>query len=507
MTELSGICGLLYRAKDQTVLIEQCANDPGNKSLSPAVLDQVQKKCGNVMPLNAARACASELGMNVTEPEQQPTPQATKHQTTPQSGPIRGEVDVTFVQSHVSPFAKCDSDYINGKINDEQYEKCIMGDLHHATEASQKIDEMHRRREERDLMTPWGRAALKIGLDVRERRSLFKDAFKDWGHGKNDGEIDKGWRPGMRVALTTEPSYTRWPGTNVLVKGTLFDFTIYDKQELGFGYRSGDSPDGLLRQPDGSYDAMDNTRWILGDVSIQIPFFEYNFLEVGASLVNEDILWGKVSGPIFIIIPGNFHMGLDWQFQGSPIAMSERLLDVTETNYMLSSYTMVGLQAEFAGVNLYHGHKAAEFCNQVSDECGEGDGIEFVAGYFPYGQADKIGANESDFSSGLEQGMLWARESTFFQSKLTAHLFGEQRWNRTSTAYRVYTDYYPTWKKVEAGTALNLSVVLGRAMEFYVEGNARKLWSTGDDNEVLLPDDAYELGISTGLGFRPWEIF
>lgn len=64
-TLLEKICGSLYRVKDQNELIQQCIEDPKNKSLDSETLKQISEKCTEKWPLSDARACASDLGLNI----------------------------------------------------------------------------------------------------------------------------------------------------------------------------------------------------------------------------------------------------------------------------------------------------------------------------------------------------------------------------------------------------------------------------------------------------------
>lgn len=505
---LSQICSSLFPEQNKIEARERCASNPINRLISKTnqkKLQQIYYKCSNKKPPTVARFCASNLGLDVSESLVSPIRtddflQSQKEPEYEKEKPPMGSG--TLIQSHVSPFDKCNSDYINGKINDEEFEKCIMGtELTEATERAEKIEELHEKREERKSLTPWGKFALRIGPDIRKRYTLFKDAFKEWNTGKhdgaftpapsNDGTIDKGWRVGTRIALTTEPGLTRWPGSNVLFKGNIFDITIYagETQE----YYAGSYKDDEIY-------SMDDFRLTLIDFEFQIPLFERNFLELGASCIDEDLLWGRNSTP-GVIFPTNLHVGMNWQFQGTPVNISERTLDVKDMAYILSSYTMFGVGVRVAAVNLYHQHKAAEFCNRVSDECkGIDEESEPLRGakFFSYGYK----GSSSDFS-GIEVVPI----NVIFQANLSAHLFGEQRNNLGAVTYRAYADHYPIWKKLEAGGNLTFHLNLGRAMEFYVEGNGRQLWSLEKDDNILLPDSAYELGVQTGLGFRPSQFF
>lgn len=486
MTDLKTVCGSMYRAKDQGGMIEQCISNPENRSLSNAALEQVKDKCGNLMPLDSARTCAGELGLVV------PDPIATDQKTPPTQVP-----HVTYVES-MTRMGKCDSDFINGRTNEDEWERCTLGDqVLGAVRAQEKINEANRRREERKNLTTWGKFALRLGVDTGIRHSLFKDAFTEWNTGKhvgdfipapsNNGEIDRGWRVGGRVTLGTEPGLARWPGGNVLFRGTVFDLSIYDDEGVDYGNED--------FMPLG-----DDFRLTLLDFEVQIPLFERNFFEIGFSHNKEDILWWRNSTPVFMLIPTDWHIGLNWQPQGAPISLSDSVLDVTDAPYMLSGYTMLGVSVEVALANLYPHHKAVEFCSQVSEDCGRD--ISHRNDFFPYFDAEYsglVGVFGDVFMAGDDY--------TLFQFKLQAHAFGEQRWKRGQISYRGFVDYYPTWGKIEAGGELSGHVYLGKAMEFYVDISGRNLWSLENDDNILLPDSGYEVNITSGIAFRPSAVF
>ena len=464
MTDIHKICSAMYKVKGQGDVIKLCVDNPKNNALNPEVLKQIQDKCGDLMPLSVARSCARELGMSVPEIPYNTSGNEDKRQVEPKP------------------------DYF----------------------------------EERKSLTPWGRLAVRAGLDVRKRYTLFKDAFKEWNAAKhdgaftpapsNDGTIDRGWRIGTRYALTTEPGLTRWPGTNILFKGTLFDITVYDHEGIEFDrYEASEVREGELHYFDNGTTVSrgDNFRLTLAEAEIQIPLHERDFFEIGAALIKEDILWWKNSNPV-ILIPLSGHIGFNWQFQGTSLTTSDSIVDVNRISYMLSSYTMFGLEIAAAAVNLYSRHKAAEFCNRVSNDCGDDNdkdyGVKKSGGdYFSYGQETEIEA-DFDFYSGIEP-LPSGEDATYLQAKLTAHLFGEQRGNIGAINYRSYTDYYPTWEKAEIGGQLSFHLYLGQVIEWFVEGEGRKLWSLGSDDNILLPDNGYELGVTTGLGFRPSGVF
>lgn len=194
------------------------------------------------------------------------------------------------------------------------------------------------------------------------------------------------------------------------------------------------------------FDEVDDykTKTTFLDGEVQIPFRERNFVELGLSYYKVDRLWWKNYTPQNFL-PTNFRIGWNRQIQGDAVP---------------ASYSMIGLRGQVAAVNLYP-----------------------LAGVH-----------------GFSGGKL-------FEPSLTAHGFGEQRMDSFAAAYRLYTDFYPTWKKIEAGASLSLQIPLGEEMQFYVEGQGRLLESTQEDNDPLLPDAGYELSVGAGLGFKPSQVF
>ncbi|MDO8526490.1 MAG: hypothetical protein Q7T03_02245 [Deltaproteobacteria bacterium] len=525
---LNRICKSIYRVKDQGELIKKCAENPENVMLGQEVLDQIQEKCGSVMPLSGARTCASELGLSVPDElsnEEEPAGQ--------EEGNEQGIV--VMGPNYKTTAGKCEQQYMVKALDYEGYKKCVLGvesteeepakseeqeggkeqrkinmpaelvptyhptykptglgkGIPEALDRLKKIEELH---EERESLTVWGKFAFRLGLDYSKRYTLFKDAFKEWNLGEHtipasyagshDATIDRGWRKGMRLALTTEPGLTRLKDSNVLFRGTLLDLTLWDQKKRGFAVNN-----NVFAQD--SVIVGDNTQLTLFDLEWQIPFFERNFFEIGTSLVKEDILWWKNSNP-WIFVPMNVHTGINWQFQGTPVTVSDRVLDTSDMAYILSSYTMFGLNTEFSGVNLYPSHKGSEFCSQVSHNCKREDHK-----LFPH----DTGASGVSFDPDSDH------IDNHFQTKLTAQLFGEQRGFLGALVYRGYADYYPLWQKTEAGVTGSYHHPLGRAMEFYIEGRFRNLWSSQKDRDVLLPDNAMEYGGTVGLGFMPSAVF
>ncbi|MBI2346410.1 MAG: hypothetical protein HYV03_05930 [Deltaproteobacteria bacterium] len=301
----------------------------------------------------------------------------------------------------------------------------------------------------------------------------------------------------MRLALTTDPGLTRIPDSNVLFRVTLLDVTIYDNSSHSLGIN--EETDVIANNE--AVGPADNSHVTVLAAEWQIPFFERNFFEIGATYLDDDLLWWK-SRALFIILPTNVHTGFNWQFQGTPITVSDRVLDVTGMSHILSSYTMLGVRADFSAVHTFSDAKGAEFCNRVSENC-ENHKIG------PEGDRSlQIGDNRFfPNSSGLSQIDPVGHRPYKFQLALQAHLFGEQRWHWGAVVYRGYADYYPTWKKTETAGEASIHVNLGQAMEFYVEGRGRWLHSLREDQDILLPDSGFEYGFNTGLALRPSRFF
>jgi hypothetical protein len=506
----------MYRVIDEGEWIKKCVQNSTNQMLGDTVLDQIEKKCGS-LPLLNARACAQELGMELPEPGRKKEIQ----KGLPEQGPT-----ATWIDSR--PAEDCDrkatEQYIKTGIFDEKgYTECLMGtklfnDVTAFEVAQEKEAAIKQKQKERSELTVWGKFALKIGVDIVERHSEFNDAFQTWQEKKDPshsstGTIDRGWREGLRIALTTQPGLTRIPGTNILFSGTLFGVSVYDDMVYNFSFTRQEQNYSFDKE---SFVPPDDTvEWSFINFELQIPFFERNFLEIKTG-IKEDLLWWKQTNENLLFIPLNVQIGMNYQLQGNPISISERVLDVRDMAYILSSYTMFGLSLGLADVDLHPILKAAEFCNQVSDECSEsyqevvhdpndpylGTDSVYSGGYFfPY--FDNTKADSATVGSYETAGRFYSS----FEIKLTPHIFGEQRWQSGAMTYRADLDWYPLWKKVELSANVSLSFYLGPAMEWFVEGKGRNLWSTGDDNNVLLPDAAHEIRVFTGLGFRPSQVF
>ncbi len=521
MTDLRQVCTDMYTAATQSVLIEECTQDKHNKSLSKTALVQIARKCGPIMPLSDARICAEALGLQLKDPP-----------------PVR-QPDGTVIRAPVSKTcsAECDQGYINEKYTEEEWKKCLDACFPGTSEALKRSEQIQQRQMERRNLNIWGKFRLRLGVDIAKRHSEFNGAFTQWNaNNPNDavdetGTIDRGWRAGAEIALTTGPGLTRLPGTNVLFRGTLFAISVFGSDTLGFDVGREKYTETLTNAADPNpvtrahytnlnepYAKGDNTPWTLLDFEFQIPFFERNFFEVGASYTDQDTLWWKNSNPL-LVVPTNLHIGLNWQVQGTPITISDRVLDVQDMAFMLSSYTMLGVRLNGGKYNLFPAQKGAEFCHQVSKNCaGEeeraSDSPTPTAADrgFSYGQSGQFIPDYEPAPSG--SGYTWdpaagyySDEEETFQLSLTAHLFGEQQWSGGGMAYRTYSTYYPIWNKLEAGGQLSVAIRLGRAFEWYISGEGRKLWSFKDDGNILLPDDGYEVRFRSGLDFRFSELF
>lgn len=305
-------------------------------------------------------------------------------------------------------------------------------------------------------VTGWGGFGLVLGVDGRKINTLFKDAYKSWNdptrhYGEfnptpsDDKNVERNIRPGMRIALTTNPRYTKyWKG---LVKFTAIDLTIY----------SGDTP------------AADDIDLSYLGLTYLKPVLERIFLDVGLFIFKEDPLWLE---PTLM----NPRLGVAYHFQGTPLETPDKALDVTGRNSMSQSYTMFGLNG---GFRVVPGDGVAEFlCEEVGQEdC-------WMAGrpndeYFPQ-------ANGGNYLLGSQ-------------------IFGEQWWGNGFIAYEISGQYHCGLEKVETAGRLSFNLHIGDqsvvAIRFFIEGDARKLWSIDDDDNPIIADEGYEYGLQAGLGF------
>lgn len=523
MTDLRQVCTDMHQAAQHQYLIEQCVTNESNRKLPPTALEQIARKCGPLMPLSDARTCARELGLQVQDPP------PVKHPP----------VTVITVPQPRSCTSACDQQYINEAYTQQQWEACTNACFPGTTEALKRTDQIEQRQAARRSLNIWGKFRLRLGVDVAQRHSEFDGAFTQWNANNpkaavdETGTIDRGWRVGAEIALTTGPGLTRLPGTNILFRGTLFAISVFGTDELGFDvsgdmytstYRPFWEPDPLITHNYTNvgerYEKADNTPWTLLDFEFQIPFFERNFFEIGASYIDQDTLWWKNSNPM-IIMPANLHIGLNWQVQGTPITVADRILDVADMAFMLSSYTMLGVRLNIGEYNLFPAQKGADFCHQVSNNCGSEESRTDAASTstaadqgFSYGQTSKpsntLLYNDHDpgvTGYGAVPMSDYSDTAETFQLSLAAHLFGEQQWSGGGIAYRAFANYFPIWNKLEAGGQVSGAIRLGRAFEWYISAEGRKLWSFEDDGNILLPDDGYEFRVRSGLDFRFSELF
>jgi hypothetical protein len=401
---------------------------------------------------------------------------------------------------------KCDAEYSAGKMPKEKWTECLE-DCYIGKENKEivtRLEEIDKNIKGRRGLNIWGRLALKFGYDGSRYQTLYRDAFLDWNTTKHekpytpapylDGVIDHGWQHGARLAITTEPGFSRWFNSNVLFRGTLADITFYGSVgDRSYAEQECESYDKTIcKDVPRSIESSASLRLTIADLEWQFPFFDKNFFEIGTAVIKKDMLWWKNSNP-FPFAPMNFHVGLNWQFHGTSIKVSNPTLDVRGMAYMLSSYAWVGLRSEFSLVNTYHEEKAAEFCNQASLNCNEYQ----VSKHFPWGHMND--------GSGL--GLIITKEY-IHEIKLTGHLQGEERWGGGAVAYRAYADFYPQWRKVELGATVSAHVFLGEAMDFFMEGTARFLRSYGDSSyDVRLPYEGYGFNVLGGLSIKPFRSF
>lgn len=478
MTTLKKICSSLYRVKDEKHFIQQCINDPENKKLNQEVLKQIDDKCTILTPLTLARECAFELGLS---------PGLETEQTTKKiegaAKPLGILIDATSPRKQCEE--RCNTPFINGDIDEEEWDACfekcwLDADTIERIDRNEKIEARKKTREkELKSLTPWGRFAFQIGLDLERRSIKFNDVFSKWnetnpGRESDDGTIERGWRPGTRIALTTGPGLTRFAQSNAFMQMTLVDLRLYESTERMVH----------VNAETRSLNSYDNTALELLDFKFYFPLFRSNFFELGFSYFHEDLLLGKQDN-LFFVIPGSAFVGMDYQFIGTPVTISDRALDSVGAEHFLSNYAMFGVRAEVSRNDLYSDYKGAEFCNQVSDSCAEG----------PKSHDDRTEPAPMDFFTNEEPNASF---------HISSHIFGESRGSSLGMIYRVYTDYNPTWKKVESGGTLAFQVELGEAMELEVSGRGSKLWSLEEDNNLPLPDDGFELGTLLSVRWKPF---
>lgn len=398
--------------------------------------------------------------------------------------------------------AKCDEPYIAKQIEKSAWESCLedcyLGkDI---KEYKKRIDEVDRNRENRRSLNMWGRLSFKIGLDVMSTGATYKDAFKIWNSNTdntsvpfNDARINSGWQRGVRLALTTDPGLTRG---NILTPNTLLKFTLFDVTIFG-GPSSNTIDETGVEKVMSWTSTKPLTNGKAMEFELQIPVFEENFVEFGSTLYKYDPFWERVS--IF-----ESHLGLNWQFHGNPITLSERLIDAKGMAYFLSSYAMLGLRAVASpgggrSVNPGRGGSPTkdimDFCPAVQMKSGDScDYFSIIAGKKGKDYYDQ----QYDDSKIDDYG-------AFFH--LTAQLFGEERGPSGGLTYRFYADYYPDPQKLETGLQLSLYKSLGKAMEFNLEFLARGLTSFADDNAINMIDGGYSVLFRTGMSLKPSAVF
>lgn len=375
---------------------------------------------------------------------------------------------------------KCNKNYIKEDGDLQTYAGCIKkcypkSDCFGKQRVGLKIGDIEKKCEFRKTSTFWGKFAFKLGVDIAKRHTVL-DGFatpynelKGLEDQSNDFILNKGWRVGAMIALTTEPGFGRLnDDSNILIKFTPFAVTIFDSGETEITSSRGD---------DCAFRVL--------DFEFLFPFYERNYFMVGTTLYKDDMLWWTSQFPVT-----SLSLGMFYQFQGASMAKSNRIFDIYDIKQTLQSYTMFGISSHIDMTSYLPSYKVGEFLEQKT----------------PNNDLDRIldcyDVDEAASKFGGRMKFVMA-----FMLKLSARLFGEQRFSFGALSYAGFLNYYPLWKKVELEGNTTFEIFLGKAMHFYLGLKGRWIKGFDEDNKLFLPDSGYEFLISSGIGFRPSAVF
>jgi hypothetical protein len=385
-------------------------------------------------------------------------------------------------------FTKCDKLFLDGKITRERWKAQCFAHDNLVPEREKLIRKFEEREKIETSEQLSGQFQLRIGPELVHRVSLFRNVYRIWNSSlplnssenmpSNDGIIDRGNRVGGRLALTTGPALTRLLSTNWLFRGTLFDMALYDgNTDIG-------------------WDSSDTTDVTISKFEFLYPIYKYNFIELGGTLLEKDLMWWKYSR-----LGRSYHLGYALQVWGAPMDASDAERSVNGLGATLSDYALIGFRAEWAAVQSLERSKRSYFCQNAGSQC-----VKFSAAHNndPYYNRYFFQSTNGPWNF-LEDLRSDPIDNPYRgdQIRLRMHFLGENRFESGGFLYDTHADLYPAWNIVDLSAKLTAYLDKGK-FRFQIDGSMRKLWSYSDHDDFWVRS-AYEYAARISLGFIPFK--
>lgn len=368
------------------------------------------------------------------------------------------------IDASAPPQFPCDAEYLEGKIDFEEWQRCVVNS--HIPESERRILQARERREVETEAKFLNRFHLSVSQKYRTAEMFyqeFEDYYTRMEFPPGVGLLSTDGRIGTRVALTTDHQYIKLDES--LLRLVIFDVTFYgsDQQKT-----------------------VDDYSWNILDVEYLLSLSERSFLELGGTMLETDLLSGwLMSGP-------SGQIGIAAQIRGTPLNTDEKFLDVTNRPSLLQSYTMIRAALE---VGFLQERQVDEIlCAKV-----------WNGGYCEESFQYQRDPDEAD-----QEGTL--------QVKSSFELLGEQLYPNnllTSIAYSVYASHFPFADRVDVGGQIEGEIKIAPGVHLFLGGSARYLKRMDKEDEGYIlrpvnldsPTKAYEIQIEGGLRLYPGRLF